>query len=184
MLIGLTGKAGSGKDTVASFLVEQHDFMPVAFADPLKKGLMAMFNLGPEYFSDSKLKEEDIPELDVSPRILMQTLGTEWARNLLDENIWVDIARRKIKAFDSYSVVVTDVRFENEAALIKELGGVILQVQREGLDGVGIQGHSSEVGRGVDADFVIVNDGTFEQLKEKVLCAIDEVLEPFLITMR
>uniref|UniRef100_UPI0025C6BA94 deoxynucleotide monophosphate kinase family protein n=1 Tax=Cecembia sp. TaxID=1898110 RepID=UPI0025C6BA94 len=114
----------------------------------------------------------------------MQTLGTEWARNLLDENIWVDVVRRKIKALDSYSVVVTDVRFQNEAALIKELGGVILQVQREGLDGVGIQGHSSEVGRGVHADFVVVNDGTLDQLKEKVLCAIDEVLEPFLIHAR
>lgn len=183
MLIGLCGKAGSGKDTAAQFLVEKHEFMPLAFADPLKRGLMAMFNLTPEYFSDSKLKEEDIPELGVSPRILMQTLGTEWARNLLDENIWVDMVRQKIKALDSYSVVVTDVRFKNEGDLIKELGGVILRVQREGLTDVGITGHSSEYDS-VTADFTIVNDGTVDDLKEKVLCAIDEALEPFLIHAR
>lgn len=169
MLIGLSGKAGSGKDTVAEYLAKQHEFVPLAFADPVKKGLMAMFGIDKRWFADPELKETDIPEIGTSPRILMQTLGTEWGRNLIDEDIWVDAVRRKVLALDSYDVVVTDVRFDNEAALIQELGGTLITVVRPETKDVGIYGHSSE--SGLTSSFgslILKNVGTKEELFQMV----------------
>lgn len=165
MLIGLSGKAGSGKDTVAQYLETVHEFIPIAYADPVKAGLKAMFRFDPEYLTDQEMKEQDIPGLGVSGRVLMQTLGTEWGRNLIDEDIWVNIARRKILMLDSYDVVVTDVRFDNEAALIRELGGILVNVVRDEVRDVGILGHSSEAGLTfTNGSIILHNNGTKEEL--------------------
>jgi len=165
MLIGLSGKAGSGKDTLAAYLAKEKDFIAIAYADPVKKGLQAMFNLEHKWLHDTDAKEEDIPDLGVSGRVLMQTLGTEWGRNLLDEDIWVNIVRRKIMALDSFDIVVTDVRFDNEAALIKEMGGILIEVRRDFKPAVGILGHASEKGLTKEHDrFILDNDGTKEEM--------------------
>lgn len=169
MLIGLGGKAGSGKDTVAKYLETHHEFIPLAFADPVKRGLEAMFRLDRKWLNDTEAKEEDIPELGVSGRVLMQTLGTEWGRNLIDKDIWVDIMRRKILILDTYDVVVTDVRFDNEAALIQELGGILVTVVREGKGEVGIHGHASEAGLTSSfGSLILRNEGSVDELHNLV----------------
>jgi len=168
-LIGLYSPApGSGKTTVANLLIEHEH---VSFAASLKR---AVFNMlrelglpGSHYvFTD---KEAIIPELGVSARHMMQTLGTEWGRACIHPDFWVMIARAKAERImaDGRSVVVDDVRFPNEAAMIRDLGGELWRIDRPGVTYSG--DHSSEGGlEDITPDRVIVNDGTITQLLEKI----------------
>ena len=77
MLIAFLGKKSSGKDTVANFLIKNDDYIKYVFADPLKKGIQAFFNLSDDQLYDEKLKEIIDPRWGVSPRKLLQTIGTD-----------------------------------------------------------------------------------------------------------
>jgi hypothetical protein len=131
ILIGLTGKAGSGKDTVADYLAASRSFAKIAFADPIRRGIGVMFGLPPTSFQHPH-KEEAIASFGKSPRQMMQTLGTEWGRNLVHPDVWLILAKEltQTNLGDGQSVVITDVRFENEAQLIRSLGGVIWHLNR------------------------------------------------------
>lgn len=156
-LIGLTGAAGAGKSTAARALVEI-GWQNVKFASPLKDMAAALFShcgVDRHRAIDGDLKDTPLPELGgKSPRYVMQTIGTQWGRDLIAPDFWVDIARRKIAMLleSGCDVAVDDVRFENEAAAIRALGGrVVAVVGRGGIGG----GHVSE--SGVAADFTLQN---------------------------
>ena len=176
MLIGLCGAAGSGKDTVASILRETAQFYRVAFADPLYEMAAIVTGLLPEDLQDRELKEQEIDWIGKSPRQLLQTLGTEWGRSMVSESLWVDIGMRRIDRLlaDGRNVVVTDVRFDNEAAAVKSAGGEVWQVIRgEGcVRGVSMR-HSSEAGISeVLIDKTIGNWGSLARLRETVDAAV------------
>lgn len=176
MLIGLCGAAGSGKDTVASILRETAQFYRVAFADPLYEMAAIVTGLLPEDLQDRELKEQEIDWIGKSPRQLLQTLGTEWGRNTVSESLWIDIGMRRIDRLlaDGRNVVVTDVRFDNEAAAVKSAGGEVWQVIRgEGcVRGVSMR-HSSEDGISeVLIDKNIGNWGSLVRLRETVDAAV------------
>ncbi len=170
-LIGLYSPApGCGKTTVASLLIEHQR---VAFAAPLKrvvKILLDELSLRlPSTHYVYTAKEAIIPELGVSARHMMQTLGTEWGRACIHPDFWVMIARAKVQRImnDGGSVVIDDVRFPNEASMIRDLGGELWRIDRPGVTYNG--DHSSEGGlEDITPDRVIVNDGTIAQLKEKI----------------
>lgn len=160
-LIGLTGPAGCGKDTAAAIIEGISGlYYKVAFADPLRNGLRAMFGL-----SDTQMerpeKEQVLHAIGKSPRQLMQTLGTEWGRNLVHPELWTILALATIRSHrdKGQRVVITDVRFENEAALVREMGGVVWHIHR---DSAGTpHAHASESGvirHG--SDVAINNNGT------------------------
>ena len=122
-------------------MLEELGFQRIAFADPIKKALLALDPLIPspqegqflrlseyaESHSWSEIKE--YPEV----RRLMQVMGTEVGRNLFDPDLWVKLAKRKLESTLSVGdVVVTDVRFPNEARLIRGYGGVLVRVERPG----------------------------------------------------
>jgi hypothetical protein len=130
-----------GKDTAAQVLLEELGFQRIAFADPIKRALLALDPLIPspkegqflrlseyaESHSWSEIKE--YPEV----RRLMQVMGTEVGRNLFDPDLWVKLAKRKLESTLSVGdVVVTDVRFPNEARLIRGYGGILVRVERPG----------------------------------------------------
>ena len=169
MIIALTGYAGSGKSTAAKHLVDRHGFTLVKFAGPLKSMLRCL-GLGDREI-EGDLKEQPHPVLNYkTPRYAMQTLGTEWGRGIVGESIWVKTAMRR--AFDALDagaagVVVPDVRFLNEAAAIRQAGGVVWRMQR---DGAGIAGnHASEAGIPDEmVDRLIVNNGDIDQLEADV----------------
>jgi hypothetical protein len=153
MLIGLAGFAGAGKSTVAELLVREHGFQERAFADPLKTGLAAFFGLSREQ-THGALKEQTDERWGVSPRYLLQQLGTELLRDRLLEaapdlapalgggTLWVASFRHWYEAKKGANVVVSDVRFQDEVDAIRALGGVVVLV-----DGVSAQapmGHVSE----------------------------------------
>lgn len=133
MIIGFSGTKGSGKDTAAKALI-QDGFRKIAFADPLKNMLRTYLRTNgvlPDIIEDmieGPFKETPSQYLcGKSPRHAMQTLGTEWGRELIGSNIWLDTFARSCLQFPN--VVCTDVRFLNEGELIKKLGGIIIRIR-------------------------------------------------------
>lgn len=172
-LFGLTGAAGCGKDTVASFMVSDHGVLPTSFAGPLKEAAMFLFGFTKEDLEDRAKKEAPLPYWGISPREILQRMGTEAMRNTFGDNFWLRrwfITYSQFK--DTDDVVVSDVRFENEAEMIRSLGGTIIHIIRPAnpyaLSG-GTAAHASAAGIQMSAsDAVIINDGAIEDLKEAV----------------
>lgn len=127
-LIGIAGCARSGKNTTASFLMDvlSAKWDAVAFADPIKHMLHV---IGIE--CTDHMKAEIVEGMDVTPRYLMQTLGTEWGR-AIDPDIWVKTFKRLNAGM---CLVVPDVRFENEADLVRKHGILIHVTGRGGIEG-------------------------------------------------
>jgi cytidylate kinase len=166
MIIGLTGYAQSGKDTVASILVEKYGFKRVAFADKIRDflyGINPMVACSPTgYLQDLvNLVGWDKAKQEPQVRRLLQDLGVS-ARELLAEDIWVSSALKNVAAEDR--IVVTDVRFENEAAQVKLLNGQLWRVKRLGFGPVNNHVSESELD-GHPVDQIFVNNGTVEDLE-------------------
>lgn len=185
-IIGIHGLAGAGKDTVADYLVEQYDFEKIAFAQPIKDAAQIIFGLYPEVFIDRELKERVIPWLGKSPRQIAQLIGTEFGRQHFGDDIWIKVAKQRIDAWREEvvdqtfhplcGIVITDVRFENEAAFVRAEGGVVWHIHRPGVDPV--SSHVSENGIAVaDRDLVIHNDGLKFELFDKVDALIRDRLK-------
>jgi hypothetical protein len=171
-LIGLTGYAGTGKDTVREILEGQYDLDGIAFADPIRDMLgllLATVGADEGWMTERHLKEVDIPQLGASYRKLAQLLGTEWGR-AIDPDFWVRIAAAKVelcKNFDSAGVVISDVRFPNEATWIRSQGGVLWRVIRPGT--APVRSHASEdLIASLQHDYVIDNLGTIDDLDNAV----------------
>lgn len=162
MLIALTGYAGSGKSTVAKHLVEQHGFVLVKFAGPLKS-MMRALGLG-EREIEGDLKEVPCRLLDgKTPRYAMQTLGTEWGRSLISSRLWVNAAMTSVdKVLDhGGKAVIDDMRFDNEALAVRMAGGKIVLIHRPGVGPV--NGHESE-SASIKWHGMIRNGGNIDEL--------------------
>lgn len=131
MIIGLAGKAGVGKTTVARLLEEREGFVIRSYAYPLKKALSALTGLSMEYFMDIRLKEQIIPWIGKTPRQLMQTFGTDYIRKQVHEDFWVRRMHQTLMQMDSsVNVVIDDCRFENETGLVRGMGGYVIHLRR------------------------------------------------------
>jgi hypothetical protein len=118
-------------------------------------------------------RKEQMTVLGASPRRLMQTLGTEWGRQLIHPDLWLLLADRKI-AQNGAGCVVADVRFENEAAWIRRNNGVVIHVFRKTTTQV--EQHISEAGISVQMfDRTIHNNGTLEELKTHAVQLIHRI---------
>lgn len=183
ILIGLASpQPGCGKSEVARSLIGDAGVL-MPFAGPLKEaGCDILFHLGVPGVEARRLlyidKHEVIPQLGVTGRHFLQTLGTDWGRNLINKSIWVDAWRRRYESATAEDgapvVVVDDVRFPAEAKLIKDLGGQLWWITRPALEPTDAVRHESE-GQLVGSpliDRVIVNSATLEQLHELTLDAL------------
>lgn len=176
-LIGLTGYAGTGKDTVRHIL-ELRGYVGMAFAEPIRgmlRELLSSNGIDDSYMTERDRKEVIIPALGVSYRHLAQTLGTEWGRSLAPD-FWLRIAGAFMDdvAWDNKGCpfVVSDVRFANEAAWVKERGGVIWRIERQQANPV--RQHISETDMdAIECDQVIFNEGTLDELESLVDCALE-----------
>lgn len=182
MLIGLAGRAGAGKDTVAGIIREEAALTGqrtavASFADPLYRAISTIAGIPVSMLRDRGFKEETIDWLGKSPRQLLQTLGTEWGRGLVHPDIWVRAAMREAKARRDIGVgtIFADLRFDNEAAAIRETGGRVFRVIRPGYECLAADAatHPSEAGIRDDlVDAIVINDGDLVQLRERVVGAI------------
>ncbi len=144
-LLGLTGPKGVGKSTFAKNLRGESDRLChiASFADTLKDMLEVL--VGRKYVDHAK--EEVVPWLGVTGRFLMQRMGTEFFREQVDQDIWVKCAEQDIKQLleePLITVIFDDVRFENEAEMIKRRGGEVWKLSRAGV--VSNDTHASESG--------------------------------------
>lgn len=178
-LIGLTGFAGAGKDEVAKILVAEYGYTRVAFADPLREMLYALNPVIAQCDSDCACWNHDMRVQNVVDAVgwdtakreyteirqLLQRLGTEAGRNVLGQNVWVNLGMSR--AAEHELAVITDVRFLNEARAIWNNGGAVWRVVRPGTGAV--NGHASEselVAYGMDR--LVHNDGSLDDLASTV----------------
>ncbi len=169
-VIGIAGKARTGKDTTAKFIQAHNGGYIYSFADPIREMLIPFgIDMRDPFWQDHK--ETVIPVLNASPRRLMQTLGTEWGRELINPNIWTLMAHQKL-LHDGYGMIIPDVRFDNEAKFIRKINGVVIHLHRP--DAVTVEAHASEAGvTMLPEDYLIVNDGTLEDLQHSVRSLLD-----------
>jgi hypothetical protein len=175
MIIGLSGYARSGKDTVAELLCLNYGYKRVSFADPMRQ---ALYVLSPKLDNVVRLSEYvdeygwDVAKQNQEVRRLLQVFGTEVGRKMFGLDFWIDIALKNLDG--SSKVVVSDVRFPNEAETIKKLGGSIWRINRHNLNAV--NGHPSE--HAMDSymvSHVIYNDGTLNDLSDEVFMLAKEL---------
>lgn len=179
-LIGIAGKAHSGKDTCANYLWTHYEFTRLAFADPLKRAAGKVFGLADVSLANDPSKEDPHPYWGISKREMYQRLG-EAVKKEFGVGHWVS---RWAMTYDmireSDHVVVPDVRFEVEAETIRTFGGTIVHVLRPDENGlVGeTANHVSEAGIAYyENDFVVINDGTIDDLYAKLDFVIHAIAE-------
>lgn len=187
MIIGLCGFARSGKNSVADVLAHSYGFKTVAFADKMRKGLLALNPLCPidphsqqQFGLVRKVRLQELvarlgwddAKSIIEVRALLQRFGTDAGRNVLGENVWVDALLNDCVLHQNYSVA--DVRFPNEANAIREHDGIVVRVMRPGVTAV--NAHISE--RALDnfvEDTRIINDGSLDDLNLKVRAMMTEM---------
>lgn len=195
-LIGLTGPAGSGKDTVADYLCAAHGFSRYAYADPLRLEIAAAFCINVDLLLDRERKEKptDLLALECcsdpfflasindkrwiqhsitlprSPRWIMQAWGTDYRRQHNGQDYWIRQAENAIADMDRAGitrVVITDVRFEDEAEFVRSKGGQVWLLHRPDL--LAVNPHVSERGVAIhDNDLEIINNSTIGNLHTQV----------------
>jgi len=170
-LIGISGLAGSGKDTFAKFINDKaiddyRDVQLYAFADPLKEVCSVLFNVDIDRFYDRDHKETIITEWNKSPRTMMQLVGTDLVRRGISDAFWIDRARSALNSAHASIFIVTDVRFENEAQFIRDSGGIMYHVKR---DSVQQLDHDSEqVLDFYNNDVLVYNNSSLSDLEKQV----------------
>lgn len=159
-IVGLTGRAGSGKDTVASVL----GWDSYAFAKPLKDGLAAMGFPEPV----RARKEARIAGFTFTWREAAQKLGTEWGRGL-QSDIWLAMAERQRQQSRSEILVITDVRFHNEADWVRQHGALVhIRGRATPMDGPTATHASEHELPVVSGDLLIDNSGALPELFTQV----------------
>jgi hypothetical protein len=173
-VLGIAGYARSGKDSVAQELNKQ-GYVSMSFAGPIKKAISI---LDPK-MEDGKSYKDIVAEhglesaKDKYPEVrrLLQIFGTEVGRTMFGEDFWVDHALNSIP--DGLKVVFTDVRYPNEANAIKDFGGEVWWISREGIGP--LNDHASENSlTDYTFEFYIDNNGTLEELQDKVLAGLNK----------
>lgn len=203
-IIGVCGFIGSGKDTIADYLVNIHGFRRDSFASSLKDVCASVFGWDREMLEGRTKESREWREqvdpwwterlgMNITPRWILQYWGTEVCRKGFHNDIWIaSLEHRLANARDN--IVISDVRFPNEIAALRNAGGQVVWVQRGALPdwydtalgaNAGIKPdqkllvqlgiHSSETAWiGADFDHVIKNDTTFDELYSQVSRIIED----------
>ena len=134
LLLGLTGLRGGGKLAVAQHLAEQHNFVHLRFDDPVKDMLAALLQLAREQIDlllqDPQWRETPLPHINVSPSQLLRSLTTDWGRRD-QRDLWIDLLRQRLNfivedlPYEYEGIVISDVRFDNEAHFVRESGTLV-----------------------------------------------------------
>ena len=143
-IIAITGLKGSGKDTTADYIIKNYDnWEKDSFAGTLKDATSAIFGWDRKMLAGETPEDREIREtrddywseklgFEVTPRIVLQKLGTDCLRSHFHQNIWVDSLERKIRN-TTKNVIITDCRFKNEIDMLRNLGATIVRVERDTL---------------------------------------------------
>lgn len=184
-IIALSGFARSGKDEAARVLVEEHGFVQVAFADKLREMLYALDPIVEQSWHvgmDLEIHPETITVSQVIDKFgwggyketryggeirrLLQRLGTEAGRQTLWDSIWIDAALTGLP--EDAKVCIADCRFRNEAEAVRERGGKVIRVTRNGVSAA--NNHISEHDLdNYEFDYHLSNHGSLEDYRKNVV---------------
>lgn len=177
MIIGLSGYARSGKDTIAEILIMNYGFKRLAFADNIRKAVKV---INPIISGDIRANEMidsygwEVAKSTPEMRRILQVFGTEVGRQMFGEDFWVQQVFRQMEQDNAYeNFVITDVRYPNEADFIRERGGEIWRVSRSSIKA--INSHSSETALdSYDFDRHISNDKDIADLSTEIFQIMKE----------
>lgn len=198
MIFGLNGVGGAGKDAVGRIMRLKYNAVTFALADKVREFAIAVdpwIPIDPYVDPDSKTNRGQIVRLsklvqevgwdeakkNKEVRRLLQRVGTEGGRNVIGDKVWIKLLEEEIKTARTFKknqnvpVVITDVRFLNEADWIRSKDGIVIRVERPGYGPV--NKHISD--NVVDTslwDYILPNDGTLEQLELRVVREIGPML--------
>ena len=189
-LIGIHGHAGVGKDTAANFICNTYKNHYIeSFAGPLKEAASIAFGIPLENFHDKDLKEETDENWGVSPRAIAQFMGTEMFRDTIHKlmpelkySFWIARMNQRLKGRfipeglaeydDDDTIVIPDVRFQDEYDWILSEGGIIIHITRDGHNGnVGISNHPSESSINLhnsERTYICVNNYSLNELYKTI----------------
>ncbi len=176
ILIGLHGKARTGKDTLANHLIKKHQLLRYGPSVRVKDTTAIMFDFPRWYLDDDAMKDMYDDFWGMTYREMAQKVGKESSRDVFGNDIWMrHVERQLIKIengidMDSVGhargIILADIRYANEAVWVKNHGGTVFFIVRGNAPKIsGIEGHEGEAGLPLDlADSIIYNDGTIEDL--------------------
>jgi len=177
MIIGLLGKKGSGKDTIADHITKHYSYKKTSFAKPIKNVCKYLFGFNEQQVNGID-KEKIDPNWGVAPRTVLQYFGTDVFRNDINkimpigDEFWINRFRNKYYK-NKINYVIADVRFQNEVDAIHKMDGIIIKVERAVTNHC-IDLHESE--KNIDFidnyDYIIENNETVLDLYKK----IDEII--------
>lgn len=178
-IIGIIGAIGSGKDTCGDYLITHYMFRKTAFANKVKDIASIVFGWNRDMMEgvskeSREWREQVDPFWGLSPRAAMQKIGTDMFREHIDKDIWIkSVVKEVTSSSDNY--VITDCRFYNEVQAVKNLGGIIIYVERGEAPnwnkGNTSDIHVSDINPYIlskYADYTISNNGTIEDLYKKI----------------
>lgn len=172
--IGLLGNKGSGKDTLADYLVKEKNFIKYSFANPIKEIAQHLFNLSDEQLNGD-LKETIDKRWNLSPRIILQRLGTEFGQYKIYElfpelknkipsrKLWLVLFEKFLEDNKDKNIVIADVRFNHEVEYLKRLKFNIIKINKNNNKN---DSHISETEINLikDIDYIINNNRSKEDL--------------------
>ena len=192
MIIGFLGRKRCGKDTAANVLIKDKGFVRYGFGDPVKDVARAMFCFNDEQLYGSK-KEDVDPEWNVTPRKVLQVIGTDFSQYSIYKplpeleakvplrNFWVVRFNKwyntQMMENKNIKVVISDVRFQHEVDAIKKLNGIIVHIEsdREVFDTHLSENEIKNI-NSENIDYKIQNNGTIEDFNLKVLSLYERII--------
>lgn len=177
LVIGLTGYARAGKDTVADWMVREYGFRKLSFADPLKELALrlnpeVMTSTGRTYSLRYAVEEFgwDITKEKTDARDYLVELGAG-ARELIGSDVWMVALRRRMLESPDEKYVISDVRYRNEVWMIQNEGGEVWEIRRPGCEPANPEEEASFME--VWPDAVLHNDGTREDVLKGAVRLLD-----------
>jgi len=172
LIIGIKGRKDTGKSTVAEYLKEAYNMEEYYFSKPLKEIICILTGWSEDFVNGStpefkRLREtEKHPDFNMTCREMLVEIGTNLFRKQVNENVWVNIARWRSTQTGN-ALIFSDLRFPNECALVKELGGTIIRLKRD-TDWELDESDETEQEFDTEGEIVIDNNGTLEELWEQI----------------
>lgn len=157
--IGITGELHAGKDTLADYIMEQSgkDYYKYSFAKPMKQIAKDIFGFTDAQLYDPIVKEQIDEFWEITPRRFLQLLGTDMFRDTFRDDVWIKLAEKCINE-QGKCMMIPDVRFDNEAAFIKDQGGIVIHIKRDMDDAEESRKHVSEKGINKKYIDIVVNN--------------------------